>query len=89
MIKFQWGLLGAAISTNITYILNMIICDFWVVIYSETLFKDMWVPWSKTSMDGLGSFLEYGIPSAVIECVIWTSMELFVFVTGYAYGRKA
>ena len=35
MIKFQWGLLGAAISTNITYILNMVICDFWVALHSE------------------------------------------------------
>ena len=67
----------------------MVICDFWVALHSEGQFKDMWVPWSRSNLDGLGPFLEYGIPSAIIECVMLIALELFVFVTGYAYGRKS
>ena len=67
----------------------MIICDFWISLYSEGKYKDMWVPWAKSSLEGLGQFLEYGIPSAIMECVLWVALELFVFITGYAYGRKS
>lgn len=67
----------------------MVICDFWIALHSEGHYKNMWVPWSRTSIEGLGQFLEYGIPSAIMESVLWVALELFVFVTGYAYGRKS
>jgi len=35
IVRFQWGVLGAALATNIVYIGNMIITDFWVSLHAE------------------------------------------------------
>jgi len=35
--------------------------------HSEGKFKDMWVSWARSSLDGLGSYLEYSIPNAFME----------------------
>lgn len=48
-------------------------------------FKDMWLQWARSSLNGLGTFLEFGVPSAVIESSMWISMELLVLLSGYGY----
>lgn len=68
IIQFQWGIIGAAIATNVAYFFNMIILDFWCAFHSEDHFKNMWLGWARSSMEGLGSFLEIGISSGIIEC---------------------
>ena len=45
----------------------------------------MWIQWAMSSLNGLGTFLEYGFPCAVIECSIWVRLELLVMVSGYGY----
>ena len=67
----------------------MIICDFWIAMHSEGLYKDMWLQWARSSLDGLGQFLEFGIPSAMMECFLWCALELFVFMSGYGLGRTS
>jgi hypothetical protein len=75
--------LGASISTNIVYIGNMLIQDFWISLKSETKFKNMWVPWARSTMEGLGTFLEFSIPNAFMEVFFLLSLELFVCMAGY------
>lgn len=83
IISFQWGHLGAAIATNIVYLGDMLIQDFWVSCYQDSLFLHMWVPWSKSTLDGLGMFFEYSIPNCMLETSFRFSLELFVCISGY------
>ena len=55
---------------------------------AESEFKDIWLQWAMSSLNGLGTFLEFGIPCAVIECSIWVALELLVMVAGYGYINK-
>lgn len=43
----------------------------------------MWLPWSRSTLDGLGTFLEYSIPSAIMEGFFLFSIELIVAISGY------
>jgi MATE family multidrug resistance protein len=61
----------------------MVLCDFWIAFHSEDLYKDMWLPWARSSLEGLGTFFEYGLPCAVIECSHWWVLELLIFLAGY------
>ena len=61
----------------------MIILDFWIAFHSEGKFKGMWLGWARSSLEGLGSFLEYGISSAMIEIFHWWALQLLVFMSCY------
>jgi len=80
--------LGAAIATNIAYVGNMLIQDFWISLHSEGKFKDMWISWGRSSTDGLSTFLEYAIPTAMMEAFFLCSLELFVFIAGYGITKE-
>jgi Na+-driven multidrug efflux pump len=43
----------------------------------------MWLPWSRSTLDGLGVFLEYSIPNAIMEGFFLFSLELIVGISGY------
>jgi len=43
----------------------------------------MWLPWSRSTLDGLGVFLEYSIPNAIMDGFFLFSLELIVCVSGY------
>ena len=88
IIQFQWGIIGAAIATNVAYIFNMIILDFWCAFHSEDHFKNMWLGWARSSMEGLGSFLEYGISSAMIECFHLYVIQLLAFLAAYQNSQS-
>jgi len=83
IVQFQWGVLGAALSTNIVYIGNMVLQDFWISLHSEGQFKNMWISWGRSSLDGLGTYLEYSIPNAMMDLFYLLSLELFVCLSGY------
>jgi Na+-driven multidrug efflux pump len=83
VIQFQWGILGVSITTNIAYVFNMIIQDLWISLYAETEFKNMWLGWGRSTLEGLSTFMEYAVPSVFIECSHWWSLQLLVFVCGY------
>lgn len=61
----------------------MVLCDFWIAFHSEGLYKDMWLQWARSSLEGLGTFFEYGLPCAMIECSHWWVLELLIFLSGY------
>ena len=43
IIQFRWGVVGAAISTNIAYIGNLMVQDFVITLKSQSEFKGMWL----------------------------------------------
>jgi MATE family multidrug resistance protein len=61
----------------------MIILDFYISLKAEGEFKDLWIGWAKSSLEGLGTFLEYAIPSVVLECSNWWALEIIVLLSGY------
>ena len=61
----------------------MVIQDFWIAVHAEGQFKNMWISWARTSLDGLGSYLEYSIPNALMEVSFICALELFVCLSGY------
>jgi hypothetical protein len=63
----------------------MIILDFYASLKAEGEFKDLWIGWAKSSLEGLGTFLEYAIPSVVIECSNWWALEIIVLLSGYHF----
>ena len=70
-------------ATNLTYIFNMVITDFWIGWHSDRCYKDMWLPWARSSLEGLGTFFEYGTPCVMIECAHWWVLEILVGLSGY------
>jgi Na+-driven multidrug efflux pump len=83
IIQFQWGIFGAALATNIVNISDMLLQDFWISLHAEGQFNQMWLPWQRTSFKGMGSFIEYCIPNALMEVFFLFSLELFVCMAGY------
>lgn len=62
----------------------MLIQDFCISLNSDSPWlQGLWVPWSKSTLSGLGSFLEYGLSSVVIECSQWWSLELLIFFLSF------
>jgi hypothetical protein len=70
------------VATDLVLLGDMFIQDFWVSIYEETDFVHMWIPWSKSTLQGLSLFLEYSIPSAIHEVIFFFALELFVCISG-------
>ena len=76
------GEYGAAIATNITYILNMIIGDIWIRILAEKQFKDMIFWYDKTMVRELCKYLRIGISGMLMLCFEWWAFELLAIFTG-------
>jgi multidrug resistance protein, MATE family len=73
---------GAALATNITYILNMILSDLWIRCKSETVYKDMIFWYDRTCYQDLATFLRIGIPGMLMLCFEWWAFELLAIFTG-------
>ena len=80
--RLDLGEYGAAIATNITYILNVIIGDIWVRILSESKFKDMIFWYDKTMFKDLCKYLRIGISGMLMLCFEWWAFELLAIFTG-------
>ena len=71
---------GAALATNVTFILNYVIAVAWCM--RKENIKRTWVfPDSRTFMN-LGSFLKIGIPGALMLCFEWWVFELLAIFSG-------
>jgi MATE family multidrug resistance protein len=73
---------GAAIATNITFILNLIICDIWIKLEKKKYGKQ-WFAFNSDSFKDLGGFLQVGIPGALMLCFEWWAFELLALFSGY------
>ena len=72
---------GAAIATNITYILNMLLSDIWIRV-KQNDYKDMIFWYDKTCHQNLGTFLKIGVPGMLMLCFEWWAFELLAIFTG-------
>ena len=86
IIQFQWGVFGAALATNLVSIGNMLIQDLWISLYAEEQYKDLWLPWAKTNLEGLSSFLEYLISNAMMDVFVNSALEIFMLMA--AFGNQ-
>lgn len=73
---------GAAIATNITYILNMVIADGVIRYQKNTLFKDMVFFYDSSVFHGCANYLKIGIPGMLMLCFEWWAFELLALFTG-------
>ena len=73
---------GAAIATNITYILNMIITDLWIRWRKDSDYEHMIFCYDRTCYQELGSYLRIGVMGMLMLCFEWWAFELLAIFTG-------
>ena len=78
--KFGWKEVGAAIATDITYILNMILID--IVCWRSEKYKDTWCLPDTRVFENIGYFVWVGIPGACMLCFEWWCFELLAIFSG-------
>lgn len=88
IIQFQWGVFGAALATNLVCIGNMLILDVTISFYAEREYKDMWLPWAKTNLECLSSFLEYSISNAMMDVIVNSALEIFMFMAAVGQHQQ-
>ena len=76
---------GAAISTNLTFILNMLICDTWIRFDKNKELKDMIFFYDLTifKKKQLLNYLKIGVPGMRMVCFEWWAFEILAIFTGY------
>lgn len=74
---------GAAMATNITYILNMILLDMWCIFSKSGNIRDTYsgLP-TRQSFSNIGDYLAIGIPGACMLCFEWWCFELLAIFSG-------
>jgi len=80
--KNNWREKGAALATNITYLLNLIISDTIIRIQKDTVFKDMVFWYDRSCYKDLLSYLRIGVPGMLMLCFEWWAFELLAIFTG-------
>lgn len=73
---------GAAIATNITYILNMIIADLWIRWRKDSDYEHMIFCYDRTCYQELGPYLRIGVMGMLMLCFEWWAFELLAIFTG-------
>ncbi|KAK7280399.1 hypothetical protein RJT34_25463 [Clitoria ternatea] len=82
LLVFKSGLgnLGAAFSIGTSYWLNVILLGLYMKFSTEC--ERTRVPISMELFHGVGEFIRYAIPSAVMICLEWWSFELLTLLSG-------
>ncbi|TYI32159.1 hypothetical protein ES332_A04G039600v1 [Gossypium tomentosum] len=86
VFKLDLGDLGAAIAFSLSTWLNVIILGIYVK-YSSTCEKTR-SPLSKDAFLGVPQFFRLGVPSAIMVCLKWWSMELLTLLSGLLPNPK-
>lgn len=82
IVELEWGMLGAALGTNLTYLSNMILTDF--VIYRSSTFDRTRAPlFSSSLFSNWWDYLRIGIPGACMLCFEWWAFEFLAVFSGY------
>lgn len=74
-------IVGAAISLNLTFFLNMFIIDFWISQSSD--FEQTWISHDGRSFEGWGEYLSVGLYGALLECLGWWNLNICFMFSGY------
>jgi len=68
-------------SLNLTYLLNMIILDFWISSSAE--FKDTWVSIDERTYQEWPVYMRIGFYGAILECLGWWNLNICFLFSGY------
>jgi MATE family multidrug resistance protein len=78
--KLGWAETGAALATNLTYFLNLVICELLMLrnakirltyrLPNKSMFKNIW------------HYLSIGVPGAMMLCFEWWAFELLALLSG-------
>lgn len=71
---------GAALATNITYILNMVISDAWCL--ATPSIRKTWRWPTREIFQDVGAYLKVGISGAMMLCFEWWAFELLAIFSG-------
>jgi len=77
----QWREVGAAMATNITYILNMIGLELYCICDQNLKRTYPGLP-DKTAFKNISTYLEIGVPGACMLCFEWWCFELLAIFSG-------
>ena len=73
--------IGAAMATNITYILNFILIE--ITCCFKGSLKDTYQGWpDRRAFRNIGEYLKIGIPGACMLCFEWWCFELLAIFSG-------
>jgi len=73
---------GAALATNITYILNMVIADICVRYWKDKMFPDMVFFYDLSVFKDIPKYLRIGVPGMLMLCFEWWAFEILALFTG-------
>ncbi|KAK4753826.1 hypothetical protein SAY87_001930 [Trapa incisa] len=80
VFKSRLGNLGAAVAIDVSYWFNVVLMVLFAR-YSEACEKTRFAVSSEIFL-GVGEFLQFAIPSAVMICLEWWSFELLILLSG-------
>lgn len=80
---FEWGLYGAALALNVTYISNFVLQELYIRVWKKEEFENVLAPFfDKKSLTEWWPFLKMGIPSTAMQCFEWWAFELIAIFAG-------
>ena len=85
IIYLDWGVHGAALALNITYILNFLVQELYIRVYDWAFFKEFIQPiFTRESFnwEGTKAFLQLGVPGTLMQCAEWWAFELLAIFSG-------
>ncbi|KAJ4707036.1 Protein DETOXIFICATION [Melia azedarach] len=86
VFKLELGSLGSAVAFSLSTWLNVILLGFYVM-YSSACEKSR-ASLSKEAFLAIGQFFRLGIPSAIMVCLKWWSMEILILLSGLLPNPK-
>ncbi|ESR43938.1 hypothetical protein CICLE_v10011988mg [Citrus x clementina] len=86
VFKLELGSMGAALAFSLSTWLNVILLGLYMM-YSSACEKTR-APVSKESLLAIGQFFRLAIPSAIMVCLKWWSMEILILLSGLLPNPK-
>eukprot|EP00347_Sterkiella_histriomuscorum_P000139 403377020 len=80
--RLQLGLTGTAISTIITFSLNVVTITIYMSYFEKEL-KDAWFLPTKNSFKNLGQYIQVAFPSMLMLCLEWWTFEIQTFFASF------
>jgi MATE family multidrug resistance protein len=78
---WKLNVVGAALSLNITYILNWLLLDLYI--HFSGCCPKTWVTPNKHAFENVWEYLKIGISGALMLCFEWWAFELLAIFSGY------
>lgn len=82
MFNTSLGLIGASLSTCITYFLNLIVGTAVVTLRSGIVHPESWHWFNADSFRNFCEFLKYGVPATLMLCFEWWCFEVLSLLAG-------